>query len=147
MSIMERQALDFSMLISKAYDLGHSIEMSTEVAAYLYWKDLMNQDQQVKHWIIQMNKAKERFADCERYGHFHPNYHEALDQVRELEAQGDAILSIYHFKKAEQELDQLLYEISSMIAHSVSPSIKVPSNDPMPKSGGCGSGGSCNCGG
>ena len=147
MSIMERQALDLSILLTKAYDLGHSIKMSTEVDTYLYWKDQINQDQQAKQWIIQMNKAKERFAECERFGHFHPNYHEALDQVRELEVQGDAILSIHHFKQAEKALDQLLYEISSLIAHSVSDSIKVPSNDPLPQSGGCGSGGSCNCGG
>jgi cell fate (sporulation/competence/biofilm development) regulator YlbF (YheA/YmcA/DUF963 family) len=84
MSIMERQALDLSILLTKAYDLGHSIKMSTEVDTYLYWKDQINQDQQAKQWIIQMNKAKERFAECERFGHFHPNYHEALDQVREL---------------------------------------------------------------
>jgi len=47
----------------------------------------------------------------------------------------------------EQRLDDMLYDISKLIAHSVSETIKVPSNDPNPKGGGCGGGGSCGCGG
>ena len=56
-----------------------------------------------------------------------------------------AVESIRRYKEAEDAVDTLLYDVSVMIAGSVSPSIKVPSNNPMP-TGGCGGGGSCSCG-
>ena len=54
--------------------------------------------------------------------------------------------AVRKFKAAESELDDILHEMSETIAYAVSDSIKVPSNDPNPKGGGCGSGGKCSCG-
>jgi len=153
MSVIERQALDFSLLLSKAADLGDALMRSVEVSDYLYWKDRMAGDADAQQMLRRLSQAKERFEECERFGHFHPNYHEALDAVRAAETESEQVESIRMFKQAEKALDELLYDVSVTIAHAVSESVKVPSNDPLPKdgggcgSGGCGSGGSCNCGG
>ena len=151
MSLMERQALDFSLLLSKAGDLADALLRSVEVADYVYWKNKLELDPEALKMKMRLARAKERFEECERFGHFHPNYHEALDAVRTVEAESEQVESIREYKKAEKALDDLLYDVSVTIAHAVSPSVKVPSNDPLPKSGGgcdsCGSGGSCgSCG-
>jgi cell fate (sporulation/competence/biofilm development) regulator YlbF (YheA/YmcA/DUF963 family) len=145
MSIAERQAIDMSTIISKAGELGSAMLLSVEVADYLYWKARMTKDEEAAKMIRKMAAAKERFSECERFGHFHPNYHEALDAVKTVEAEMEAVESVREFKKAESALDRLLQDVSELIAYSVSESIKVPSNDPLPK-GGCASGGSCSGG-
>ena len=60
-----------------------------------------------------------------------------------------SIESAREFKRSEEALDKLLYDVSVVIARAVSDSVKVPGNDPLP-SAGCGSGGcgnGCSCGG
>lgn len=142
MSIAERHILDFPALLDKADELGTALLRSVEVAQYLYWKERAAKDDAAKAVIRKMAKAKERFEECERFGHFHPDYHAALNEVKAIEAEMGAIESIREFKKAEEALDKLLYDVSEVIAHAVSDSVKVPSNDPLPKSGSsCGSGG------
>lgn len=149
MSVLERQALDFSLLLIKAAELGDALMRSVEVANYLYWKDRMDSDPEALAMKRKLARAKERFEECERFGHFHPNYHEALDEVRNVEAESEQVEAIREFKRAEKALDELLYDISVTIAHAVSESVKVPGNDPLPVgcgTGGCGSGGNCSCG-
>lgn len=143
MSIAERHIFDFPALLDKADELGSALLRSAEVAQYLFWKERAAQDEAAKAIIRKMAKVKERFEECERFGHFHPDYHAALDQVKAVEAEMAGVESIREFKKAEEALDKLLYDVSEVIAHAVSDSVKVPSNDPLPKSGS----GSCSTGG
>lgn len=138
-------AADFASLMMRAYELGEMIKQSALTAEYVYCKKAVNQDAGVHELARDFAKAKERFAECERFGRFHPDYNEALDRVYELEARLDAIAPVKQFKQAEQAVDSLLHEVSMMIARAVSETIKVPDNDPNPK--GCGSGGKCSCGG
>lgn len=145
MSIAEKQVLDLSLILYKTDELGNAMLKSVEVAEYLFWKERVSRDEEVKALIRKMDKAKERFQDCERFGHYHPDYHAALDEVKAVEAEMEQVKSIREFKKAEDALDRLLYDVSETIARSVSESVKVPSNDPHLKSG-CGSGGCSSCG-
>ncbi len=146
MSIMERNALDMATLLLRAYDLGDTVKASSEVAQYIYWKSQVDQHPEVKKLAMKLNQKKEIFEQCERFGHYHPEYHNALDKVKEVEAELEQIEAVARFKQAENTLDELLYTVSEIIAHSVSESIKVPSNNPLPHAKGCGSGGSCGCG-
>ncbi|MFS0727748.1 YlbF family regulator [Paenibacillus sp. 1P07SE] len=138
-------SLDMGALLLQAYELGDMINASAPVADYLYWKTAVAEDEQAQELVIQFRKAKELFAECERFGRFHPDYHEARDKVKAIEARLDELPSVQRFKAAEQEVDDLLYEMSKLIAESVSDTIKVPGNE-RGGSGGCGSGGSCSCG-
>ncbi|WEK52864.1 MAG: YlbF family regulator [Candidatus Cohnella colombiensis] len=134
---------DFGSLLSHAFELGDWINNSAFAAEYVYWKQRVQQDDEAHRIIKQFDKAKEAFAECERFGRFHPDYNAALERVYEIEASLDRIESVRRYKQAEASLDELLGEISRTIAHAVSNSIKVPDNDPNPK--GCGNGGSCSC--
>ncbi|WP_411347445.1 YlbF family regulator [Paenibacillus sp. WLX2291] len=147
MSVTETRTVDMAEVLLCAYDLGDMINNSIEVANYLYWKERMQQHPDVQRLIIKLNSKKELFEETQRFGHFHPNYHAAREEVEAVQEEMQRIEAVRRFSEAESNLDRMLYEMSEKIAHSVSQTIKVPSNDPLPKGGGCGSGGSCGCGG
>jgi len=148
MNTMEMETLDMSAVLMQAYDMGDMINSSAEVADYLYWKSVMEKSEEVHALKAVFAKKKELFEECERFGHYHPSYHEALAAVNEVQEKLNAVEAVRRFKEAEDRLDDLLFTVSSTIAHAVSESIKVPSNNPLPTGKGCSSGGSCsgNCG-
>lgn len=146
MSVMEKTALDMSLVLLRAYELGDMILASREVSEYLRSKQKMWQDAAALERIGKLARQKELFEECQRFGHFHPEYHKAMDAVSRVQAELDALPSVKAFKEAEDRLDELLYEVSATIAHSVSDTVKVPSNKLQPHKGGCSNGGSCSGG-
>lgn len=145
-SAADGESVDYTELITRAYALGDMIKQSDLVDKYLYWKQQVASDEEVKRISARLSQAKEKYAECERFGRFHPDYHEALNQMYAVQEELNQIAAVQHFKAAERELDELLHEIACMIARSVSESVKVPDLDPNARSGGCGSGGRCSCG-
>lgn len=143
MSVLERKTWDMSAILLGAYELSDYISRSELIADYLYWKQALARDEAAQAAIKQLERKKERFEECQRFGHFHPNYHEALEEAQRAQAAVDEFDTVREFKRAEEALDELLYDVSKMVAHAVSESIKVPTNKLLPDSGGCGSGGSC----
>lgn len=146
MSVSEINTVDMAELLTNAYELGDMINNSTAVSNYLYWKRRVEEDIEVQNLVKKLAAKRELFEETERFGHFHPNYHEAKDKVAEVERELEQFEAVHNFKNAEKELDDILHQLSETIAHSVSDSIKVPSNDPNPSGGGCGNGGKCSCG-
>ncbi|AWB45178.1 regulator [Paenibacillus sp. CAA11] len=146
MSVSELKTVDMAQMLIYAYELGDMINQSVCVAEYLYWKRLINQDEAIQALIKKLESKKELFEETQRFGHFHPDYHAAKDKVAEVEKELEQHEAVRRFKIAEQELDELLHQMSEMIAYSVSSSIKVPGNETHGK-GGCASGGKCGCGG
>lgn len=147
MTLTKLGEMNMSILLTEAYELSEMINHSAEVADYLYWKQIMEQDEQVQAAIRSFEQAKVMFQEAERFGHFHPNYHEAMETASEKEKELNRFEVVQRFKQAEEALDELLHDISKTIAFAVSEQIKVPSNKLVPESGGCGAGGSCsgNC--
>jgi cell fate (sporulation/competence/biofilm development) regulator YlbF (YheA/YmcA/DUF963 family) len=147
MALMEAKALDMSTILLQAYELGDWINGSVEVSEYLESKHAMEHDTNVKEIIRSFEKKKQLFEECERFGHFHPDYHSAMEQVKLVQQQLEQNQVWSRFNLAEHRLDDLLYTVSKTIAHSVSMTIKVPSNVMQPdngcSSGGCSSGGGC----
>lgn len=145
MSVTEVNTVDMAALLINAYELGDMINKSAAVSDYLYWKRRVDEDEDVQALVRKLEAKKELFEETQRFGHFHPNYHEAKDRVAEVEKELEQFEAVRRFKAAEKELDDILHQMSETIAYAVSETIKVPSNDPNP-SGGCGSGGKCSCG-
>lgn len=145
MSTTEVNTLDMSSILLQAYEVGDLIKSSAEVADYLYWKNLVETDPEVQALQKLFAKKKALFEECQRFGHFHPDYHAAKQAAEQVQKQLDSLEIVRNFKRAEEALDELLYEISTTIAHSVSETIKVPSNNPLPV-GGCGGGNCSKCG-
>lgn len=146
MSVTELKTVDMAELLTYAYELGDMINNSLAVSDYLYWKRRVEEDAEIQVFVRKLAAQKELFEETERFGHFHPNYHEAKDKVAEVEKELERFEAVRNFKAAEKELDEILHQMSETIAFAVSETIKVPSNDPNPTGGGCGSGGKCSCG-
>jgi cell fate (sporulation/competence/biofilm development) regulator YlbF (YheA/YmcA/DUF963 family) len=147
MALMEAKALDMSTILLQAYELGDWINGSVEVAEYLQAKYEMENDDSVKDIVRSFAAKKQLFEECERFGHFHPDYNSAMEQVQKVQEQMEQNQVWSRFNLAEQRLDDLLYTVSKTIAHSVSMTIKVPSNAMQPdngcSTGGCSTGGGC----
>lgn len=146
MSVMEANTLDMAKLLTEAYELGDMINSSAEAVEYLYWKKQVDNNAEIKELVKLFAKKKEIFEECQRFGHFHPDYHAALEQVNKVQEQLEGFEAVKKFKHVEDRLDDLLYKVSETIAFAVSETIKVPSNNPLPSKGGCASGGSCSGG-
>lgn len=145
MSVSEINTVDMAEVLTYAYELGDMINASVEVADYLYWKQAVENNPEIQALVKKLEAQKVLFEETERFGHFHPNYHEAKEKVMAVEAELEAFEEVKRFKLAEKNLDDMLINMSEKIAFSVSDTIKVPSNNPLPKKG-CGSGGGCQCG-
>ncbi|NGQ94756.1 YlbF family regulator [Brevibacillus sp. SYP-B805] len=139
--------VDMAELVTEAHELSRMINQSREVEAYLAAKEQMAQDPEAQRLLAMFQKKKAEYEDVQRFGKYHPDYDRVSTEVRQLKRSLEMLDTVQAFKRAEDALDTLLYQVSRMIADAVSPSIKVPSNNPFleAKAGGCGTGGSCGC--
>ena len=142
-NIQELHAIDMSTILMQAYDIGDMINSSEDVSTYLYWKSLVEESLEVKEIQSEFDRKKQLFEECERFGHYHPDYRQAKQDVLSVQDRLQNIEAYTQYKRAEENLDQLLYMVSDLVAKSVSDTIKVPSNKELSTSGGCSSGGSC----
>lgn len=134
-------------IINQTYRLAELILHSSLVENYTKTREQMYADAEALASIASFQELKEKYEEVQRFGKYHPDYRTVLGQVREAKKKMDSIPVIVAFKKAEDELDEVLYQVSRMIADAVSSKIKVLSNNPLQASGtGCGSGG-CGSGG
>jgi cell fate (sporulation/competence/biofilm development) regulator YlbF (YheA/YmcA/DUF963 family) len=96
--------------------------------------------------ITAFTKMKEQYEEVQRFGKYHPDYMEIMKATRKLKREMDMDGNVAEFKKAENDLQGLLDEISLLIGRSVSEHIKVPTDNPFfEHSSDCG--GSCGTGG
>lgn len=139
----------FVDLFDQIDELCHTIIHSELFVQYVECKNKLQQDAEAQALINKFVDLKEKFSEVERFGKYHPDYETVNKEMREMKRTLDFHPTIADFKKAERNLDKLLYEISTIIAHSVSPSIKVPTGNPFIDerscNGGCSTGGGCSC--
>jgi cell fate (sporulation/competence/biofilm development) regulator YlbF (YheA/YmcA/DUF963 family) len=131
--------------VMRAMEIGEMVIHSQELAEYEAAHAAMNVDLRAQALMRRFQNAKDRLSDAERWGQFHPHYQECLEAVQAVQAEMDAVPAIKRFRAAEDAVDNLLFAIATMLANQVSDSVKVPHNGEG-NSGGCASGGACNCG-
>jgi cell fate (sporulation/competence/biofilm development) regulator YlbF (YheA/YmcA/DUF963 family) len=141
------EAADMTQLIMESHELSTMINQSREVSEYLLAKRHMEADEEAQRLLALFEKKKAQYEDVQRFGKYHPDFNHISKEVRELKRTIELMDSVQAFKRAEDKLDELLYQVSTTIAHAVSDTIKVPSNNPFleAKGSGCGTGGSCGC--
>ena len=136
--------IDSEVLI-ETYELVDLIIQSEAMENYLSYKEALNQDAEVQELKKQLAKAKVAYEEVNRFGQYHPDYHQAKEKVDQILSDLDRNETIKKYKEAERALDKLLYQVAETLAHSISPSILVPRNDSLMKddslsctTGGCG---------
>ncbi|TSB46303.1 YlbF family regulator [Alkalicoccobacillus porphyridii] len=137
-------------LLEETQLLADVIIQSETFVEYMEAKKQLSGNEEAQRLIADFNRKKEQHEEVQRFGRYHPDYDQVSKDIRELKRKMDKHEYVKVFKKAEKELEGLLNEVSGIIAHSVSDTIKVPTGNPffdsMSCSGGCGSGKGCSCG-
>ncbi|WP_010176079.1 YlbF family regulator [Bacillus coahuilensis] len=99
--------------------------------------------------IREFTELKEHYEEVQRFGRYHPDYKRVMTSIREVKRAMDMDDRVAEFRRAENDLQSLLDEVSLIVGRSVSEHIKVPTGNPFFQgsscSGGCGSGGGCSC--
>lgn len=137
-------------IIEKAEWIGDLINQSDIAEKYRDCYDKLKTDRDTQRKIQAFLEMKDLYEDVQRFGRYHPDYKEIMIETRTRKREMDLDENVANFRKAENELQSLLDEISLLIARSVSQNIKVPTGNPFfdsasSCSGGCGTGGSCGC--
>ena len=110
----------------------------------------LENDEEAQRLISAFLDIKDHYEDVQRFGHYHPDYHKIMKDVRSRKRQMDMHPAVAGYKVEERGFQRFLDEISECIAKSVSEHIIVPKEglaltDGGCASGGCGSGGGCGC--
>ncbi len=121
-------SLDVHALVCHALELAEMIKQSADVQCYLERKERLDNDAQITRLRALFTEKKQVFMACERFGHFHPDYHRAFDEVVAVRDSLEQLDAMVDFKEAERSLDELLFEVSKTIAHAVSETIMVPTD-------------------
>lgn len=138
--------LEGATLLDEADHLAEMVTGSETAEHYQLCKNRLQQDEEAQELIGQFAKLKEKHEEVQRFGRYHPEFKTVTNQVRDLKRELDLNDTIAEFQEAERGLENLLNELSQIIAYSVSPQIKVPTGNPFfDKMGGCGAGGACGC--
>lgn len=140
------EAMDFTN------DLTQKILNSEILVAYEIAFNNLKNDQEAQGLIKAFTSMKDHYEDVQRFGHYHPDYHEIMTKVRSAKRKMDMHPTVTAFKVAEREYQTFLDDISDVIAKSVSDTVMVPrdglsisSSGSGCSTGGCSSGGSCGC--
>lgn len=141
--------IEYIEVLDKADQVTNMIIQSENMHEYKLAYDILHNDEEAQRLIKAFLNRKEQYEDVQRFGHYHPDYHDIMKNVRSAKRQMDMHQSVAAFKIAERNLQRFLDDISDYIAKSVSNNIMVPKDGlalmDSGCSGGCGSGGSCSC--
>lgn len=137
-------------ILELAEQLSNMILQSDVVQYYNNCLYNIRNNRETQEKIRAFMKEKELYEEVQRFGRYHPDYQRVMKSIRVLKRDMDMDEFVAEFKKAENDLQGLLDEVSVIIGRSVSERIKVPTGNPFFDSssscgGGCGTGGSCGC--
>lgn len=136
-------------ILDEAERLSEGIVQSDVVCHYIEAKRTVYEDAKLVEEIDAFNRMKERYEEVQRFGRYHPDYKEVTKQVRQMKRALDLNDKVAQLRLAESDVQQLLDEVSVALAEAVSPAVHVDTNNPFFETGcstgGCSSGGACNC--
>lgn len=141
---------DWVLILDEADSLSSMILSSTLAETYRQAYQAVYTDKKLVEQINRFNKMKEQYEDVQRFGKYHPDYHTIMKEIRQQKRALDLDERIANLKVAENELQDLLDEISLLIGKTISEAVKVPVSNPFFDTSsscgsGCGTGGGCSC--
>lgn len=133
--------------LDKSEALGQMVLESDVMQNFYRAKELMENDPKAQKLIHYFMGIKDSYDEVERFGRYHPDYSKIMKEIRVAKREMDMHETVAAYKMAETNLQNLLDEISQLVAFSVSDKVKVPLDGAALTDGGCGCGsGSSGCG-
>ncbi|MBD7983417.1 YlbF family regulator [Sporosarcina sp. Sa2YVA2] len=140
---------EWMSIIEQSETLSDMLLSSDVVEEYRRANDVVYSDKELANKIHDFANMKERYEEVQRFGRYHPDYQIVMKNIRLQKRELDMNEQVAALRLAENDVQDLLNEVSSIIAKSVSDAVKVPTGDGFFSDsscgGGCGSGGSCSC--
>lgn len=136
-------------IIEHAEELTEILASSEVVEEYNKAREAVYSNDVLVKSIKEFTELKERYEEVQRFGRYHPDYNIVMKDIRVRKRELDVNEQVAALRLAENDVQYLFDEIGSIVASSVSESVKVPAGSAFFSSSscgsGCGSGGSCSC--
>ncbi|KZE38256.1 regulator [Bhargavaea cecembensis] len=137
-------------VIEESELLSRMIVSSETAEAYRLAHHRVYSDPGLVREIADFARLKEQYEEVQRFGRYHPDYSTVMREVRTKKRELDLNDKVAALKMAENDLQDLLDEVSLLIGKTVSESVKVPVSNPFFETGSacggsCGTGGGCSC--
>ncbi|WOV86219.1 YlbF family regulator [Sporosarcina oncorhynchi] len=140
---------EWMSIIEQSEALSDMLLSSEAVLEYRRANNVVYSDKELVKKIYDFTDMKERYEEVQRFGRYHPDYQLVMKNIRLQKRDLDMNEQVAALRLAENDVQDLLNEVSSIIAKSVSDAVKVPTGDGFFSDsscgGSCGSGGSCSC--
>lgn len=114
---------------------------------YLEARQTMNADKEAHSHYQTFMQYKERYDEVMRFGKYHPDYQTVTRATRKSKRAYDMVPSVMAYKQKETELQNLVDEVITIIATSISENVKIEVGNPFFRTDmhGCSTGGTCQC--
>ncbi|ANU19743.1 regulator [Planococcus plakortidis] len=137
-------------ITDSADELSEMILQSEQAAKYRDAYDSVYSDKLLASEIYDFARLKELYEEVQRFGKYHPDYKRVMKQIRVDKRRLDLNEKVAELRLAENELQDLMDQVSFILGRSVSEAVKIPSSNPFFSSdsscgSGCGTGGGCSC--
>lgn len=136
-------------IIEHAEELTEIVASSEVVEEYHKAREAVYSNEVLVKSIKEFTELKERYEEVQRFGRYHPDYNIVMKNIRLQKRALDMNEQVAALRLAENDVQYLFDEIGSIVANSVSASVKVPAGSAFFADSscgtGCGSGGSCSC--
>ncbi len=133
-----------------ADELSQMILQSEQADLYREAYRSVYNDIDLSNEIHAFARLKDQYEEVQRFGKYHPEYARVMKQIRVDKRRLDLNEKIANLRLMENELQDLMDQVSFIIGRSVSEAVKIPSSNPFFSSdsscgGSCGTGGGCSC--
>ncbi|CEG22373.1 hypothetical protein BN1080_01299 [Planococcus massiliensis] len=137
-------------ITDSAEELSEMILQSEQAEIYRNAYNSVYSDKDLAAEIHAFARLKEQYEEVQRFGKYHPDYQRVMKQIRVDKRRLDLNEQIAELRLAENDLQDLMDQVSFIIGRSVSEAVKIPSSNPFFSSGSscggsCGTGGGCSC--
>ncbi|WP_342509225.1 YlbF family regulator [Sporosarcina sp. FSL K6-2383] len=141
---------EWMTIIEQAEGLAEMLLTSEVVAEYRKAYDDVYSDTALVAEIQTFTVMKERYEEVQRFGRYHPDYNIVMKSIRVQKRDLDMNEQVAALRLAENDVQYLFDQIGSIVAKSVSDTVKVPAESAFFSGSscgdsGCGTGGSCSC--
>lgn len=141
---------EWAEIIDFADELSQMILQSEQADLYRAAYASVYNDKNLADEIQAFARLKDQYEEVQRFGKYHPEYSRVMKQIRVDKRRLDLNEKVANLRLAENELQDLMDQVSFILGRSVSEAVKIPSSNPFFSSdsscgGSCGTGGGCSC--
>ena len=141
---------EWVQIADSAEELSRMILQSEQAEQYRQAYHAVYDNKALAAEITAFARLKELYEEVQRFGKYHPDYKDVMKRIRVDKRKLDLNEQVAELRLAENELQDLIDQVSFIIGRSVSEAVKIPSSNPFFSSdsscgGSCGTGGGCSC--